>query len=205
MKYKRLKTDSYKLIPVLPLDPVDLPAETDNDYKKLIHWISHLNKPYLARGRGRKVIIDGVQYYRDVPNISYKLFKRKGKIHQYVTIPKGEELEEGLIKALEADVKSFRLEPTKIIFIRDHLHAFAVKGRPHHALELDKDFNKTLKSVFDLVDKDQQLLVNLTLKEVEDHEEKRKELKDRLAGMDPDDIKSIIWHRTKQATISIGK
>ena len=205
MKIKRLKTDSYKLIPVLPLDPVDPPAETDNDYKKLIHWISHLNKPYLARGRGRKVIIDGVQYYRDVPNISYKLFKRKGKIHQYVTIPKGEELEEGLIKALEADVKSFRLEPTKIVLKNDHLHAFAIQGTPHYALNLDKDISQTIKLIFDSIGKDQQLLFNLTIKEIEDHDKKREELKDRLSGMDPDNIKSVIWHQTKKAAINIGK
>lgn len=203
MKYKRLKTDSYKLIPVLPLDPPK--TKEESDYKKFIHWISHLNKPYLDRGRGQKVIIDGVSYYRDVPNISYKLLKKDGKIHQYITLPKGDEPREGLIKALATDIKSFRLEPTKIIFIRDHLHAFAIKGNPHHALDLDKDFSQTIKLIFDATRKQDQLLFNLTLKEVEDHEEKRKELKDRLAGMDPDDIKSIIWHRTKQATISIGK
>jgi len=205
MKYKRLKTDSYKLIPVLPLDPPKTKTKEESDYKKFIHWISHLNKPYLDRGRGQKVIIDGVQYYRDAPNISYKLLKKDGKIHQYITLPKGDEPREGLIKALATDIKSFRLDPTKIVLKNDHLHSFAIKGNPHHALDLDKDFSQTIKLIFDATRKQDQLLFNLTLKEVEDHEEKRKELKDRLAGMDPDDIKSIIWHRTKQATISIGK
>lgn len=205
MKYKRLKTDSYKLIPVLPLDPPKTKTKEESDYKKFIHWISHLNKPYLGRGRGQKVIIDGVSYYRDVPNISYKLLKKDGKIHQYITLPKGDEPREGLIKALATDIKSFRLDPTKIVLKNDHLHSFAIKGNPHHALDLDKDFSQTIKLIFDATRKQDQLLFNLTLKEVEDHEEKRKELKDRLAGMDPDDIKSIIWHRTKQATISIGK
>lgn len=202
MKYKRLKTDSYKLVPVLPLD---LKHDKNSEYKELIKLIAHINKPYLARGRGRKVIIDGVQYYRDVPNISYKLIKKDGKIHQYLTLPKGTEPKEGLIKALEADVKSFRLDLTKIVLINDHLHAFAIKGNPHHALNLDMDFSKTIKSIFDSIGKDQQLLFNLTMKEVEDHNLKRRELKDRLSGMDPDDIKSVIYHQTKRAAISVAK
>lgn len=204
MRYKRLKTDSYKLIPVIPLEP--LKTVEKSEYKQTINVVSHMNKSFLEKGRGQNIIIDGVEFYRDVPNLSYKLCKRDGRIHQYMTISKGEELQTRLVDALQTDVLSFRLEKKiQLELLSENLYAFAIQGIPHYALELNKEFTEKIKAIFKLVGKDQQLLYNLTVKEIEDHDKKRNELKQRLAGMNPDDLKSVIFHKSKQATLIVAK
>lgn len=203
MKYKRIKTDCYKVVPVIPLEP--LKEQEKSLYKKVINELTKMNRPFLEKGRGRKVIIDGEEHYRDVPNFSYKMWLQGGKLHQYMTIAKGEDLQSQLMSAIQVDIESCRFEPAQLHLVHENLFAFAIQGKPSHAIVLDKDFTSKFKSLFSSVSYKDQLLYNLTVKEIEDHNGKRKELKKRLSGYNPDDIKSVIWHNTKAASIATGK
>jgi hypothetical protein len=203
MKYKRIKTDCYKVVPVIPLEP--LKEQEKSLYKKVINELTKMNKPFLEKGRGRKVIIDGEEHYRDVPNVSYKIWQQGGKLHQYMTIAKGEELQNQLMSAMQDDIESCRFEPAQLHLVNENLFAFAIQGLPSHAIVLDKDFTSKFKSLFSSVSYKDQLLYNLTVKELEDHNGKRKELKKRLSGYDPDDPKSVFWYGFKQAALVTAK
>lgn len=209
MKYQRIKTESYKLIPVMPLEPLEPLEKSEDEYKKLVTVVSQMNKPFLDRGAGREVKLNDEKHYRDVPNFSFKLWKKDGKIHQYFNTPNtpnDAELKKKTLEAIETDVRSCRYERCEFKpKEKKQLYAFAIQGNPHRAIELDKDFTGVFKKLFKSIKKEQELLYSLTVKECEDHDQRRKELRRRMAGMNPDDIKSLIWNGTKQATMATGK
>jgi hypothetical protein len=208
MKYKRIGTDSFRVIPVIPLEKV-IEEENKNPYKQIINEMVRMNTTFFNWGAGLTKIVGNESFYSDLPHFSYKLYRKNGKIHQYVTLPKDPEKETKLLQprlkqALESDIKSCRMIQENMQLSHENLHAYAVQGSPQLVIELDQEFGHRIKSLFRSIGKDQ-LLYSLTVKEVEDHEKKRDELTKRLAGIDPDNKKALLWNTAKKLTLSGAK
>lgn len=201
VKYKRIKTDSYRVIPIKPLE--QLPLVEPNKFKQLIHTITHMNDSFTGTGKIR----EGKEwFYRDEPNFSYKLYKHKNKIHQYVNFPqdqkepkKQKKLLQPLLQAsLLSDIQSCRLVADNLALSEENMHAFAVQGLDQYAIDLDQTFHSQIKSLIHSVKDD--LLYSLTMKEVKDHEKKRLEILDLLAGKNPEKRYSMFRQSKKWIT-----
>lgn len=164
-----------------------------------------MNAPFLEKGAGETHKDQETQttVYFDVPHVSYKLYKQDGQVYSYVSIPRDEELKQKIQEALFLDVGGCRFVPAKLTLDDQHLHAFAIKGSPHLAVDLEGDFAERIMQLFRSVDKGERLLYSLTLKEAEDHGALRREFAKRLAGMDPDDWRSVLWHHAKIGLIQL--
>lgn len=181
----------YRVIPIV----ADKPDETEaNDRKRLISELVKMNEGFLEKGAGQTVVNkQGEQEYRDVPHFSLKLLKQDGKIHTFVNLPKDKDfiIENKLRHALYEDIGELRIVEDHLELPEKHLYAFAVRGHDHLAIDLEHQ-NK-MKEVFRLTD---HLLYSLTVKEVEDHEERRDQLKMEMAGITG--MKSLVIHETKE-------
>lgn len=202
MNYGRVITDSFKVIPIVPIKPNEsTDKEQEKSFKRTIQEVTRMNKPFLEAGAGKTVIIDEEMFYNDVPNVSWKLFKTNGKIHQYACFPNDKELQPKLLGALNSDIQHCRFSSETLELSNKNLYAFAIKGSPEQfAIELDKEFHDKIKALLHSV-KDQ-VLYSLTLKEVEDHEQKRNELSKRYSGIDPANKKDVVLHIAKKITFS---
>ncbi|WP_028778867.1 hypothetical protein [Shimazuella kribbensis] len=201
MKYKRIKTDSFRVIPIKPLGQI--PIVEPNDFKQIIHTITHMNDLFTGTGKIRQ----GKEWvYRDEPNFSFKLYKKDGQIHQLVTFPQDQDQEsfkqikKPLCPMLQAsilsDAQSCRFVSEDLELFDENLYAFAVRGLEQYAINLEQDFRQQIKSLLLSTGKDD-LLYSLTMKEVVDHKKKRVELLDLLAGIDPNQRYSI-WNHSKK-------
>jgi hypothetical protein len=206
MKYQRMKTQCFQVIPVKTLEK--LPEKEQNGFKQFIHTIVHMNKSFTGTG---KVKIANEWIYRYEPNVSFKLCKMDNKIYQYVTLPEDQdETKESLLirpklkASILSDIECGRLENTDLQLSSDHLHAFAVQGSPQLAINLDKDFRAPLKQLFRSVGQEK-LMYSLTMKEIKDHDSKRDELTKRLSGLDPDDKKQVMLYWSKRISKGILK
>lgn len=203
MKYGRVPNETYKVIPVKPLEDKQK-EEKDNGFKRVIQEIVKVNDAFLASGAGKTVVVDGVTYYNDPPNLSWKLWKKDGKIHQYISLPTDKKTNHKLIGAIQEDVKSCRFVATELAITNKDMYAFAVQGLPEQfAINLDGSYHSKIKTLLTSI-KDQ-VMYSLTIKEIEDHDSKRKELKKRYAGVDPDKTLSNIWYMTKKLSIAGAK
>lgn len=199
MKYQRIKTDCFRVIPVIPLE---LSAEEKSEYKQTINTFTRMNQ---SGSGGKKVMVKGKEAYRDAPNVSYKLHWKDQKIHQYATLPKSDTLRPQLQRAIHEDGQSIKLIQEKLDLSLDNLHAFAVTGLPQqYALDLDGEYQAKIKRLIRSVGKSQ-LLYSLTIKEVEDHDKKRQELTQRLDGVNPDNKFSVGINETKRMAARVGK
>jgi hypothetical protein len=205
VKYKRMANENYRVIPVKPLGPSKI--EEKKEFKRIIHEISRINGSFLERGAGKKQInpVTKEQEYFDVPNFSYKLYQRNGKIHQYTNMIKDPTAQSRLKMALQEDIQSIRLIKESLELPKEHLHAFAIQGLPQqYAIHLDREFYPQMKKLFRSIGKDP-LLYSMTLKEVENHQRKRSELSQRLAGLKPDNKKAMLLHYVRNITLSSVK
>lgn len=199
-----MKNDSFRVIPVVPLESIGNKKEQEEkSFKRIIQEITKMNQSFLEADAGKTVIVNGETFYNDVPNVSWKLFKKDGKIHSYFGLPKEEEsLQTKLLSALQSDIQGCRFASETIELSHENLYSFAIKGLPQHfAIDLEREFYGKIKTLFHLVGKES-MLYSLTMKEVEDHGRKQKELKKRFAGIDPDSIKDMFWHGMKRLSIS---
>ncbi len=189
MRYQWRKTDSFHLIPIKGLGELPV-AEEQTEFKQIINTIVHMNAYFTDSGKIR----EGKEWiYRDEPNLSYKLYKQNNKIHQYVSFPqdqttpnKKKKLLRPLLQAsvLTDAAQSCRLVPEDFELTNEHLHAFSIQGLAQYAINLDQNFHQQIKTLMKSTGKDD-LLYSLTVKEVTDHQKKRAEILDLLAGKDP--------------------
>lgn len=199
MRYRSVASNCYRMIPVKLLDQGKKKSEEGPKIKRIINEICNMNGPFLKKRAGQIRINPETKQkeYFDVPHVGLKLLKRDGKIHFYVNLPK--DAEARLKETLWSDLGGCKFEPESLEMPNENLTAFAVQGHPHLILELEKEYGHKIKSLFKLAGKDQ-LMYSLTMKEVENHDSKRKELTKRLAGINPGDKKSVILHGAKHLT-----
>lgn len=142
MKYGRIKNDFFRVIPVLPLVENKTKSE-DKSFKRMIQTITKMNEPFLQAGAGKTVTINEETFYNDVPNVSWKLWKKNGKIHQYTSLPSDEGLQPKLFAALQSDINGCRFCSETMEVSNENLYCFAVQGlKEQFAVELDKEFQR---------------------------------------------------------------
>ena len=185
MKVRYFPSRSYRLVPIQK-DQAD-----EKERKLLISELVKMNEGFLEKGAGKKA----GQEYRDVPHFSLKLLKKDGKIHTFVNIPKDKEqmIEKKIRLALYEDIGDYRLVEEPFSIPEKNLYAFAIQGSHHLAINLDQQ--NRMKEIFRLVDT---MMLSMTVKEVEDHKAKRKELTKAMLGLD--NWKKKAWHYTKAGT-----
>jgi hypothetical protein len=185
MKVRYFPSRSYRLVPIQK-DQAD-----EKERKLLISELVKMNEGFLEKGAGKKA----GQEYRDVPHFSLKLLKKDGKIHTFVNIPKDKEqmIEKKIHLALYEDIGDYRLVEEPFSIPEKNLYAFAIQGSHHLAINLDQQ--NRMKEIFRLVDT---MMLSMTVKEVEDHKAKRKELTKAMLGLD--NWKKKAWHYTKAGT-----
>ncbi|MBD1373841.1 hypothetical protein IC620_15965 [Hazenella sp. IB182357] len=179
MRYKGFKTESYQMIPVLGLEEI-------NDKKKynyIINRVTEMNKSYANKGIGNRVRDQktGEITQVDAPNFSYRLYKDDGKIQQHVTVPRN--LKDTLLTTLFNDMhKGCKFTPSKLDLSGEHLTAFAIKGNPHLAIDLEGKYHQQIKNLFQGISKHEKLLYNITIKEVENQKQRRREMERAMTG-----------------------
>lgn len=185
MKVRYFPSRSYRLVPIQK-DQAD-----EKERKLLISELVKMNEGFLEKGAGKKA----GQEYRDVPHFSLKLLKKDGKIHTFVNIPKDKEqvIEKKIRLALYEDIGDYRLVEEPFSIPEKNLYAFAIQGSHHLAINLNQQ--NRMKEIFRLVDT---MMLSMTVKEVEDHKAKRKELTKAMLGLD--NWKKKAWHYTKAGT-----
>jgi hypothetical protein len=192
VKTRYFPSSCFRVIPIKVRDKLD--KIEANERKRLISELVKMNEGFIERGAGREVIRDnGEREYRDVPHFSLKLLKQKSKIHTFVNLPTDKDfiIENKLRHALYKDIGEVRVAEDHLELPEKNLYAFAVRGHYHLAVDLEQQ-NK-MKEVFRLAD---HMMYSLTVKEVENHEERRYRLKMEMAGIT--DVKSLVIHETKE-------
>lgn len=100
-------------------------------------------------------------FYYDKRHFGYKLYKKSGKIHQYVHFPREkkemiEPLRPQLQTALKMDIGDYRLDQEELSLPNDYLYAFVVKGlSQQYAIQLDREFHQQIQSLFRSVGQDE--------------------------------------------------
>lgn len=187
MKIRYFPSTLYKVIPIQSDDG----KHEENDKKLIINQLSRMNEDFIRKGAGRKV----GQEYRDVPHFSLKLLKKNGKIHAFMNIPKdtNQSLKTKITKTLYLDIGDYRIQEDHLDLNHKNMHVFAVKGEHHLAIDLEQP--NRIKDVFKLAN---EMMISVTVKETENHEEKRKKLKNAMLGLT--DWKKKTWHYAKVGT-----
>jgi hypothetical protein len=187
MKIRYFPSTLYKVIPIQSDDG----KHEENDKKLIINQLSRMNEDFIRKGAGRKV----GQEYRDVPHFSLKLLKKNGKIHAFMNIPKdtNQSLKTKITKTLYLDIGDYRIQEDHLDLNQKNMHVFAVKGE--HYLAIDLEQPNRIKDVFKLAN---EMMISVTVKETENHEEKRKKLKNAMLGLT--DWKKKTWHYAKVGT-----
>lgn len=199
VRIRYFPSNCFRIVPIQGAEKHEV-----NERKQLVNQLTNMNKGFLEKGAGRKVVNPGTgeQEYRDVPHFSLKLVKRDGKIHAYTNLPKDKDylLKTKLEQTLYQDIGEFRMEEDNLELPETNLYAFAIKGSHHLAIELDG--NPKIKDLFRPVD-NMNMMYSLTVKEVESHEEKRDELVKARLGLTSK--KAWAWHYTKTGTVAAAK
>ncbi len=190
MKTRYFPSRFYRIAPLQTGDKRLEPSER----KLLISELVKMNEGFLEKGAGQVVSTKNGDEYWDVPHFSLKLLKKDGKIHTFVNLPKDKDflLENKLRHALYEDIGECRIAEDHPELPEKNLYAFAVRGLDYLALDLEKP--NRMKEVFRYAD---HLMYCLTVKEIENHEEKRENLKLEMLGIT--DERSRIIHETKKA------
>lgn len=193
MKTRYFPSNCYRIVPIQGAE------HEQNERKRLVNQLASMNKGFIEKGAGRKVVnkSTGETEYRDVPQFSLKLVKRNGKIHAYANVPKDKDylLKMKFQQALFQDIGEFRMQEDQLEFPGKKMHAFAIRGSHH--LAINPDGASKLKKLFQSVGKDQ-LMYSLTVKEVEDQQAKWEQLRKVRLGLTT--TKAKVWHYTKVGT-----
>lgn len=192
MKTRYFPSRCFKVIPIQVSDKPD--KIQTNQRKRLISELVKMNEGFMERGAGREVVREnGEREYRDVPHFSLKLLKQNSKVHTFVTLPKDKDfiIENKLRHAMYEDIGEVRLVEEILELPEKNLYAFAVRG--HDDLAIDLEQQNKMKEVFRLAD---HVMYSLTVKEVENHQERRDRLKKEMAGIN--DAKSLVIHEAKK-------
>lgn len=142
----------YQIVPIRDQDV----EPNEEEYKRIIQVLARLGQM----------------------TFSYKIYKQNGKIRLYANVPQDEANRDEIIKAIYYDVGSCKMEPSSLEL--KEMAVFSVQGAQHHIIDVDQNFTERLLSLFRQVGKDEELLMSVTVQEVEDHEEKRQQLIDAL-------------------------
>jgi len=121
--------------------------------------------------------------------ISVQYFKDNGEVNMFLRIPPEQDLER-IRSALNQDKCRLIMETDIPEITDDNIHAFAVEGVQHLAIDLNQ--SNLLKKVFDFAES---MAVILNIEGIPNQEKQRRKLKEAAMGLDK--WQSKVWHYSK--------
>lgn len=182
-RYRPVKSELYQIIPVDLLNRSDSNESDKETYKKTVSRLVNMNANFKKAGKVFQNAETGEKEFFEFPQVSFKWWKQKDMVEQWINIPVNSQINKKIKEAIEEDMLSCKWSTGELeLPPENQMRGFAVQGSHYASISLVNEIGPALQI---LLQKHENLLVNITVREAEDHVYLRKQLlKEKEGGAD---------------------